>query len=304
MVDGDITEAELDELRRYLAPLVGVQFEVLKLPRDILAGFEPSQIGTIVGALMDACIPQLEKILTGDHALLESLGLVKHEGILKDREGYPDYLHAPSGKRLELKLLYVDPTDAIMKVTETRREPSARLTQKVTIKNVDPALDAMLLVAYQLQPLREDVELYCPTVIDIAVFSMIECIRARDHRLLESGGKWFGDHETPGILSKIGRMKLARGEQPDTEHYGRKQSEGYDYNEDTNFGKLKRIPYRPLQAFLAGMGADYSVSGTYPEQWTLGRKGAFAVEHGMVDATASEVEEVQEEEGLGDQSGV
>jgi hypothetical protein len=297
VANGDITEAELDELRRSLAPLVGVQFEVLKLPKDILAGFEPSQIGTIVGALMDACIPQLEKILTGDHALLEALGLAKHEGILKDREGYPDYLHEPSGKRLELKLLYVDPADAVMKVTETRREPSARLTQKVTVKNVISALDALLLVAYQLQPLREDVELYCPTVIEIAVFSMIECIRARDHRLVEGGGQWFGDFETPGILSQIGRAKSATGEPLDREHYGRKQSEGYDYNEDTNFGKLKRVPYRPLQEFLRSMGADYAVSGTYPELWTLGRKGEFAADHGMLDATASEVERLEGADG-------
>lgn len=32
--------------------------------------------------------------------------------------------------------------------------------------------------------------------------------------------------------------------------YGRKESEGKDYNEDTNFGKLRRIPHEPLQRFL------------------------------------------------------
>jgi hypothetical protein len=33
--------------------------------------------------------------------------------------------------------------------------------------------------------------------------------------------------------------------------YGRKESEGKDFNEDTNFGKLKRIPHPKLQGFLA-----------------------------------------------------
>ena len=31
---------------------------------------------------------------------------------------------------------------------------------------------------------------------------------------------------------------------------GRKESEGKHVNEDTNFGKLKRIPYGPFQEFL------------------------------------------------------
>src|ERR1039457_3654042 len=36
----------------------------------------------------------------------------------------------------------------------------------------------------------------------------------------------------------------------DTSSYGRKESEGKDFNEDTNFGKLKRIPHPGLQTFL------------------------------------------------------
>jgi hypothetical protein len=266
----DISEGDLDELRKALAPLLGVQFEVLKLPRLILRGFEPSQIGTIVGALMDACIPQLDKIMRADNELLYALGLEKHEGILKDREGYPDYLHRPSSRRLELKLLYVDPSEDLMKVTETRREPSARLTQKVTVKNVIPDRDALLLLAYQLQPLRGDMDLYCPTVTDIGIFSMIECIRARDSRLLAGGGRWFGDYETPAILSRRGKLRREQGLPLDEDHYGRKEGEGYDFNEDTNFGKLKRIPYRPLQEFLRDNGASYSVTGSYPELWRLG----------------------------------
>lgn len=31
---------------------------------------------------------------------------------------------------------------------------------------------------------------------------------------------------------------------------GRRESEEKDFNEDTNFGKLKRIPHPDLQAFL------------------------------------------------------
>lgn len=57
-----------------------------------------------------------------------------------EREGYPDYKHS-SGKRLELKLLYVDNPSLKMKKPPTPREPSARLTQKVTVKNVDPLLN-------------------------------------------------------------------------------------------------------------------------------------------------------------------
>jgi hypothetical protein len=290
MNSGEISTAELQELQGALAPLAGLQFEVLKLPRDILIGFEPSQIGSIVGALMDACIPQLDKIVRGDNSFLQALGLQKHEGILKDREGYPDYLHEPSGKRLELKLLYQDPAESVMKVTETRREPSARLSQKVTLKNVDASRDALLLLVYQLQPYREDPELYCPTVIDLAVLSMIECIRARDHRLVSSGGRWFGDYETPAILSRIGRQKLENGIDVDSEHYGRKESEGYDFNEDTNFGKLKRIPYVPLQEFLRDNGADYSVTGSYPLPWAIGRKGVRAAEQGLFDVAATEID--------------
>jgi hypothetical protein len=47
------------------------------------------------------------------------------------------------------------------------------------------------------------------------------------------------------------QAKLAKKQPLDTTTYGRKESEGKDFNEDTNFGKLKRIPYQPLQEFLA-----------------------------------------------------
>jgi len=267
---GRIDEQELHLLKTSLQPLVGTQFPSLSLPIVALEAFEPSQIGTIVGSLMDALIPRLPD--------LPQLGLTKHEGILGDREGYPDYRHN-SGKRLELKLLYVDNPALKMKKPPTPREPSARLTQKVTVKNVDPANDAMLPVAYRMEPCRDKAAAATPTIIDLEattrntarnakipgqkarilscvsgrcleVLSMIELVEARDRRMIEASGRWFGNFETPTIPSEKGRTKLRLGVALDISSYGRKESEGKDFNEDTNFGKLKRIPDLKLQAFL------------------------------------------------------
>jgi len=127
-----------------------------------MQAFEPSQIGAIVGALMDALIPHLTDI--------PQIGLHKHAGILGDREGYPDYSH-DSSLRIELKLIYIDNPELEMKRPPTKREPSARLTQKVTIKNVVPATDAMLLIAYQLKPHTDNPLAITPTIVDLEVFS-------------------------------------------------------------------------------------------------------------------------------------
>ena len=235
-----ITAHTLSELRDAFKPLIGACFRSLSLPIPALEAFEPSQIGTIVGALMDAMIP---------HLAIEGVGLQKHAGILGDREGYPDYKHT-SGKRIELKLLYVDNPTLKMKKPPTPREPSARLTQKVTVKNVDPAMDAMLLVAYRMEKDDERPEAAVPRIIDLDVFSMIELVEARDKRMTDAGGRWFGNYETPTVLSKRGLFKRTKRKRLDRSSYGRKESEGKDFNEDTNFGKLKRIPYEPLQAFL------------------------------------------------------
>lgn len=245
MQDNDrakITSAELDELARRLSPLVGAQFQNLSIPKQVIQAFEPSQIGTIVGTLMDALIPHLDDIPT--------VGLKKADGILGDREGYPDYVHN-DGYRLELKLIYVDNPELKMKRPPTKREPSARLTQKVTVKNVNPTTDAMLLIAYQMQAQPLDKLAISPTIISICVLSMAGLVEARDNRLTDGGGMWFGNYETPAVLSKIGLAKRADGEPLDTSTYGRKESEGRDFNEDTNFGKLQRIPYRPLKEFIA-----------------------------------------------------
>jgi len=237
-----ITQGQLAELDAAVRPLVGTEFKILSLPKAGLQALEPSQVGTIVGTIMDAYIPHLPDI--------PQVGLTKHEGILKDREGYPDYKHS-SGLRAELKLLYIDNPELTMKKPATAREASARLTQKVTVKNVDPGRDAMLLIAYQLQPQVDFPEVVSPTIVDLGVFSMIELVEARDRRMIEGGGRWFGNYEAPTILSRSGRRKRAKGLPLDTSSYGRKESEGKDFNEDTNFGKLKRIPHPALQAFLA-----------------------------------------------------
>jgi hypothetical protein len=243
-----ISTNEIDKMANLLSPLIGVQFNVLSLPEEILLGFEPSQIGTIVGSLMDACIPQLASIPTTNP--LPNIGLSKHTGILGEREGYPDYLH-DNGYRLELKLLYVDNESIEMKKPPTPREPSARLTQKVTFKNVMPDKDILLVIAYDLEENISMKKCYSPTVKSIGLFSVYECILARDLRMYRDGGGWFGYMETPTILSKIGEQKIKDGGSLDYSSYGRKESEGKDLNEDTNFGKLKRIPYEPLQKFLA-----------------------------------------------------
>jgi hypothetical protein len=88
-----------------------------------------------------------------------------------------------------------------------------------------------------------------PRIVDLEVFPTIELVEARDRRMTNAGGRWFGNYETPTVLSKRGLRKRARGTRLARE-YGRKESEGKDYNEDTNFGKLKRIPHEALQAFL------------------------------------------------------
>jgi len=250
-----ISREAVTQLREAFHPLIGTQFKSLALPKAAMMAFEPSQVGTIVGALMDALIPHLTDI--------PQVGLHKHAGILGEREGYPDYKH-DSGYRVELKLLYIDNPDLTMKRPPTRREPSARLTQKVTVKNVVPETDAMLLIAYQLKP-HEDNELaVTPTIVDLEVLSVIELLEARDQRLVSTGGRWFGNYETPAILSKKGLAKTQKGQPLDTTSYGRKESEGKDFNEDTNFGKLKRIPHSELQAFLRkciamGIGQERSL---------------------------------------------
>ena len=263
-----ITSSAIAELAECIAPLIGVQLIVLRLPRRALSAFEPSQVGTIVGDLMDACIPELASLVDQQKPELGGVGLSKHKGVLGDREGYPDYLH-DSGKRVELKLLYRNPQGVQMKKPPTPREPSARITQKVTTKNVQPDKDVLMVVAYELKLLDGTEDIYSPTIVDVGLFSMIDCIDARDDRLIRRGGKWFGDLETPAVLSALGEQRVKNGKPVDRSQYGRKESEGKHLNEDTNFGKLKRVPYEPLQRFLKKHGADYTSKGHWPQPWNI-----------------------------------
>lgn len=261
---GPVTEKKpLERIVEALRPLCGIPVHFLRLPADMAMQIEPSQVGTIVGTLTDLMLPRI--------ALDLGIGLTKAGGLLGEREGYPDFEHS-AGYRIELKGVFTDNPSVKMKKPPTPREPSARLTQKVTVKNVIPDRDALLLLVYQLAPLPEDATLLSPTIKSIGVFPVIECIRARDHRMSEAGGRWFGNYETPTILSRAGKVTLSRGEELNAERYGRKESEGWHFNEDTNFGKMKRIPYRPLQEFLRDNGCAFAATGSYPRPWVMSKQ--------------------------------
>ena len=238
----DITPLELESLRKVFQPLIGLKINWLSIPNKALPGFEPGQIAVIVNTLLDAILPQIEHLATDaeNAKRLRGIGLSKAPGIIGQREGYPDYVHA-SGKRVELKGLFVDNADLPMKRPPTAREPSARLKENVTMDVIHPENDALLLAAAQL---KEDESGDCsPYIIDIGVFSMVECVRARDASLKNRGGLWFDG--VPKVVKKSSEGKYAAG----------KRLAASDYEKDTNFGKLKRIPYQPLQDFMRKHGA-------------------------------------------------
>lgn len=258
-----MSDDKINSVKKALAPLIGKQFKILSLPYEILPGFEPSQIGTMIGTLIDACIPQFHKILEDES--WSKIGIERNPGILGEREGYPDYKHE-SGMRLELKLLYVDNVALPMKKPPTPREPSARLTQKVTFKNVKPDTDLLFVLAYSLKEDPQAPGMLVPTIVDFELFPVIECVLARDLRMYDSGGGWFGNFDTPAILSNAGKRKRQLGQSLDFSGYGRKEDEGRDFNEDTNFGKLKRIPYEPLASFLKKHRAGISCPISHSSQ--------------------------------------
>lgn len=106
---------------------------------------------------------------------------------------------------------------------------------------IDPANDALLVAAVQLRPSEKD---QCsPFVTDIGVFSMVECVRARDKSLDNRGGRWIAG--IPKVVKKASMDKFKAG----------KRLQNSDFEKDTNFGKLKRIPYAPLQDFMRKHGA-------------------------------------------------
>ena len=106
---------------------------------------------------------------------------------------------------------------------------------------IQPENDALLIAAVQLQ----EVDGLCsPFIIDIGIFSMVEIIRVRDQRLINTGGKWIDG--IPKVISKSAAKKLKKAKEEKTTI----ELTNADYEKDTNFGKLKRIPYKPLQDFL------------------------------------------------------
>lgn len=61
----------------------------------------------------------------------------------------------------------------------------------------------------------------------------------------------------------------------------------WHFNEDTNFGKMKRIPFRPLQEFLRDNGCKFAAKGVYPQPWSMSKedqKLALALEVASEDA--------------------
>lgn len=238
----EITDEELQALRFAFAPLIGLRISWLSIPGGALVGFEPSQIAVIVNTLLDAILPQIEFLASDPEntAKLAGIGLSKAPGVIGQRETYPDYVHV-SGRRVELKGLFVDNQDLALKRPPTDREPSARLKENITMDIIDPANDALLVAAVQL---RADEDGNCsPYITDVGVFSMFECVRARDQRLADSGGRWTNGVPKVVKKSSIGRFRTGR------------RLRDSDFEKDTNFGKLKRIPYAPLQDFMRRHGA-------------------------------------------------
>lgn len=232
----DITEKELNELYEAIKPLLNMKIDWLSIPDDALEGFEPSQVAVIVNTLLDGILPQIELLAIDEEnkKKLQDIGLSKAPGVLGEREGYPDYVHI-SGKRVELKGLFVDNPNLKLKRPPTKREPSARIKENVTMEVIQPENDALLIAAVQL---KEENGLCSPFIVDIGIFSVVEVVRARDKRLFDTGGKWIDN--LPKVISKRGALKLKSGQE---------LTDG-DYEKDTNFGKLKRIPYKPVQDFL------------------------------------------------------
>jgi len=232
----NISKKELIELYNALSPLIGIKIDCLSIPPEALNGFEPSQIAVIINTLLDAILPQIDSLQSDpdNRQKLEHLGLSKSPRQIGERESYPDYIHI-SGKRVELKGLFVDNPELKLKRPPTPREPSARVKENITGDVVNPETDVLLLAAVEL---KEEGGRCYPFIKDIGIFPMFEVINARDKRLNDCGGKWFG--KVPKVVKDTSMKKYRNGEKLDDD----------DYEKDTNFGKLKRIPYAPLQKFL------------------------------------------------------
>ena len=228
---------QVEQLKAEFEPLIGLRIDWLALPESVLPGFEPSQIAVIVNTLLDAALPQLKLLQVQDpdnKKRLEEVGLSKFRGLIGERESYPDYLHK-SGFRVELKGLFVDNPALRLKRPPTPREPSARLKENVTTNDVVADKDVLMVAAVQLQ---EFDHVCYPVITEVDLFPMLECINARDGRLLKGGGRWKDGQ--PQVVKTTSQAKRRKGQPLSDE----------DYAKDTNFGKLNRIPYQPLVAML------------------------------------------------------
>jgi hypothetical protein len=237
-----ISDKELAKLHDELAPLIGLKLPWLSIPVSALAGFEPSQIAVIINTLADGALGQVDSLSSDAESKkkLSKVGLSKPKRqSFGEREAYPDYDHA-SGKRVELKGLFVDNPDLSLKRPPSRREPSARVKENITMKQVYEERDVLLVAAIQL---KQTNGMCSPVIIDFALFPMADVVHARDQSLVDRGGKWAKD--VPMVPTKeSGVPKLKRKE----------RLLDSDYEKDTNFGKLKRIPYSPLQEFMRKHG--------------------------------------------------
>lgn len=243
-----IDSNKLEEFIEDIKDLIHTQLEIISLPQQVLQDFEPSQVGTIMGSLMDACLPNLSHIPTS-HPNNLNTNLTKYAGETGARESYPDYKHS-SGLRIELKLVFKGTPSIEMNKPTSLREPSARLSESVTMKNISANTDILMILTYSLEPNHKNKSLYTPTIKDIGLFPIYDCVVARDKRMIDQGGKWFGTYETPTVLSKQGKKKIEIGLPLDSSTYGIKEAELKDFNKDRNFGKLNRIPYGPLQRYI------------------------------------------------------
>ena len=66
----------------------------------------------------------------------------------------------------------------------------------------------LLVISYALKERTDNPNLFSPTIINLDIFPVYDCILARDRRMYNSHGGWFGYFETPTILSNQGKQKM------------------------------------------------------------------------------------------------
>lgn len=222
-------------------PLIGFQLsEFLRLTSEAVFNIDHSNLGGTAGALFETAL-KCPNTLPDE---LKMLGLRKDGSTTAgDRDGYPDLRHE-SGDAHENKVIHAYDMDhkAVTKTRKSDSEACARL--KVTSDVVNPRRDFLLVLAWAMKPIKNEVNLYSPKIMDFDVFPVINCVVARDNYLLKRGGLWINGSAV--VLSRLGQSKIKRGEQVDATSFGN----GKDYKRDTN-QKIGRIPYKPLINFIS-----------------------------------------------------